>query len=75
MLMVCPYRKEITSDIPRFKEGNGMQSIEQFPQCQGDICPLFNAKMTPPCMRAVAERNKAYILVKREETFKGPWGN
>lgn len=75
--MLCPYRKRIVSELPTFeKEIKGItQSEEMFAECSGDACPLFNAKMYPPCMRAVAERNKAYILVKREETFKGPWGN
>lgn len=66
MVMVCPYRKEITSDIPRFKDGNGMQSIEQFPQCQGDICPLYNPHLPKPCSRAMKERNEAYMLIKAE---------
>ena len=70
--MLCPYRKTLTNYT---NEDKITQSEEQFAQCSGDNCPLFNAKMVPPCMRAVAERNKAYILVKREETFKGPWGN
>lgn len=71
-VMLCPYRKTLTNYT---NENKITQSEEQFAQCSGDNCPLFNVKMYPPCMRAVAERNKAYILVKREETFKGPWGN
>ena len=65
--MVCPYRKEITNSNPNFGERNTLQSLEEFPECQGDECPLFNAKLIPPCMRAIAERNRAYILIKAEE--------
>ena len=72
--MRCPYIK--TTKNGQFQLGKGyIQDVEEYPECHGDECPLFNAKLIPPCMRAVAERNKAYILVKREETFKGPWGN
>lgn len=70
--MICPYRKlnDNQREYGSFPEASKtIRTIEHeyFPECQGDECPLFNAKMTPPCMRAVAERNQAYILIKREE--------
>ena len=64
--MLCPYRKIYTKEIIKFGE-NLAQDLEEFPKCHGDECPLFNAKLIPPCMRAIAERNKAYILIKAEE--------
>lgn len=66
--MKCPYRKIITSNMPKFGDVGGVQSLEEFPECQGDDCPMFNAKLIPPCMRAVSERNRAYILIKEDES-------
>ena len=75
MVMVCPYRKRIVSEIPKFeKEIKGTtQSEEMFAECQGEICPLYNPTMVIPCVRATKERNEAYIKIRENEG--GVWGN
>ena len=65
--MKCPYRKSYQKG--QFQLGKGyIQDMEIYADCHGEDCPLYNIKLTPPCMRAVSERNRAYILIKEDES-------
>ena len=61
--MRCPYRKIYTKDALRFGE-SAVQDLEEFPECHGESCPLYDARLVITCLRATRERNDAYIMLE-----------
>lgn len=62
-IMRCPYRKETTRYTPVFPDEGTEQSLETFPECHRESCPLYSFGK---CARVQVEIKKALVLVEGE---------
>ena len=59
--MICPYRKNITS------EGRIVHATTvTYADCSGEACPLYDSKLIKKCWRVQKEINDAYIFGKED---------